>query len=363
MRKLTFIILALTAILATSCRQNTCTLAGTIEGGKDGDTILLITDMENGTPMDTLYIKEGKFSYQAEIDSTTLCFAQYNLNGVNIQAFFLEPGSIHLDIRQDASASHLSGTHLNDEWQKLNTAAYNYQKEMRLLTEQVQKDTSEANMQSVMSRVQVIQQKLSEDYYKSAEKNIGNELGYVLVTNPVALSEEQVLKLINQMPVKMRSRKEIKEIESYLRSTADAESETGTQLPNFSANDPKGKKVDAYSVISRHQLTIIDFWASWCGPCMQEMPHMVELYGLYKDKGLGILGVSLDTDGNAWRDAIAKTRADWTHISELKRDSEIARMFGVTAIPFTMVVDQEGTVLASGLVGNELEDFVRNELK
>lgn len=90
---------------------------------------------------------------------------------------------------------------------------------------------------------------------------------------------------------------------------------------------------------------------------------MVEIYNLYKDKGLGILGVSLDTDKEAWTAAIKQTGATWTHISELNRNSKIAQQFGVNAIPFTLVVDREGNVLASGLTGNDLEDFVRDNLK
>jgi thiol-disulfide isomerase/thioredoxin len=274
----------------------------------------------------------------------------------------MEPGNIQISLKKDEMENIISGTKLNDEWQKLNSAASDYQKEMMRLTEEVQKDTSEQNMQAIMPKVMMAQSKLSDIYYKTAERNIQNELGFFLVSNPVALNEEQVLKLINQMPSKIHARKEIQEIERFLKSSAAQNAEGGSTISDFSAQSPDGKTINAMSVVSKHELTIIDFWASWCSPCMQEMPHMVELYKLYKDKGLGILGVSLDTDEEAWKNAISKTGASWDHISELKRNSEIANMFGVTAIPFTLLVDKEGHVLASGLVGNELEDFVRAQL-
>ena len=89
---------------------------------------------------------------------------------------------------------------------------------------------------------------------------------------------------------------------------------------------------------------------------------MVQLYELYHSKGLGILGVSLDTDAEKWKNAVKLTGATWTHISELKKNSEIARMFGIEAIPFTLIVDKEGNVLAGGLTGTELEDFIHKEL-
>ncbi len=351
--------MAFIAILMSACGEKTSYVNGTMEGGKDGDTLYLITNTETGIPMDTVLVKNGQFDYQTELDSTCVCYLQY---GDNIQPFFLEPGHIQISLKDDLSENVVGGTKLNDDWQTINKAAFEYKKEMIELTEEAKKDSSELNMQAILQKVQAAQAKLSDLYYKTAEKNIQNELGYVLVANPMALSEEQVLKLINQMPSKMHARKVIQDLERYMKGNASQETEEGITFSDFSAESPEGKTINAMSVVSQHKLTIIDFWASWCGPCMQEMPHMVELYKLYKDKGLGILGVSLDTDADAWRDAISKSGASWTHISELKRNSEIANMFGVTAIPFTLVVDKEGHVLASGLVGNELEDFVRQQL-
>ena len=358
MKNYSFILIAFIAVLMTACKK-TSHITGTIEDGKDGDTLFLISDVKNGIPMDTLFVKGGRFEYETEPDSTYLCLLRH---GEKIQAFFMEPGNIQISLKKDEMENIISGTKLNDEWQKLNSAASDYQKEMMKLTEEANKDTSEQNMQAIMPKVMMAQNKLSDIYYQTAERNIQNELGFFLVSNPVALSEEQVLKLINQMPSKIHARKEIQEIERFLKGNAAQNAEGGSTISDFSAQSPDGKTINAMSVVSKHELTIIDFWASWCSPCMQEMPHMVELYKLYKDKGLGILGVSLDTDEEAWKNAISKTGASWDHISELKRNSEIANMFGVTAIPFTLLVDKEGHVLASGLVGNELEDFVRAQL-
>ncbi len=359
MDRRSFILVGLIAFLMIACGKKTCRITGTIDGGKDGDTLFLITDAENGIPMDTMFVKNGLFEHEIQPDSTCVCFLQY---GDNIQPFFLEPGNIKISLKKDMWENVVGGTQLNDEWHAINKAAFDYQKEIARIEEEAQKDTSEAHMQVLFPRVLAAQAKLSDLYYKTAERNIRNELGYMLVANPMAISEEQVLKLINQMPSKMHARNQIQELEQYLKGNkAQGNGDEGT-INDFSAASPDGKTVNAMSVVSQHELTIIDFWASWCDPCMKEMPHMVQLYTLYKDKGLGILGVSLDTDADAWKNAISKAGASWDHISELKRSSEIANMFGVRAIPFTMVVDKEGRVLASGLVGNDLEDFVRQHL-
>lgn len=354
-------VLLLFGMLA-SCGSKTCRLHGTIEDAKDGDTLLLITDIEHGIPSDTFFVKGGHFDFVTEVDSIRLCILQRTGADSGVFPFFLEPGDINITLKKDFIASVVGGTHLNDEWQSLNEAGVAYQKAMDELSASAQKDTTEQNLQSVIQRLNEAQTRLSEKYYKTAEKNIGNELGFVLVSNPVALSEEQVLRLINQMPSDIRSRRQIRDIEEYIKGSSSAGASSG-KMPDFSAKDPQGKMISAMEEIKKHKLTIIDFWASWCSPCMREMPHMVELYQLYQEKGLGILGVSLDTDAEAWKSAIQQSGSSWTHISELESNSKIAQMFGVRAIPFTLIVDNEGNVLGSALVGNELEDFVRNYLQ
>ncbi len=356
--------LSVCALMVTmaACTSKTCRIEVSIDGANDGDTLLLITDQEFGIPSDTLIVKDGKTFHEMEIDSTMICFLQAVNSAMPIQPFFLEPGNIKVELHHDPTQNTVSGTMLNEEWQHLNEAGFAIQKEMEQLMSGAESDTTEAHKQEIINKAMAIQKKFSDNVFKTAEKNIDNELGFLLVSNPNMLNEEQVLMLINKMPAKMRSRQQIKEIEHYLKDeTPQAD---GTKLTDFATSDPNGKNISAMEVVGKHKLTIIDFWASWCGPCMQEMPHLVQLYELYEPKGLGILGVSLDNEKSEWTDAIKKTGSKWTHISELTSDSKIARLFGVTAIPFTLVVDQEGTILASGhLTGTALEDVIRQYLK
>ena len=138
---------------------------------------------------------------------------------------------------------------------------------------------------------------------------------------------------------------------------------TENTLPNFKMNDITGNTVSVQEEISKHKITIIDFWASWCGPCMQEVPFMVELYSKYKDKGLGIIGISLDKDEQKWKNTVKRMRMDWTHISDLQGwHNTAAQMLGVDSIPFTIVVDDKGNILITGLRGEDLVAFVANQL-
>ncbi len=327
--------------------------------------LFLVSDMEKGIPFDTIAIKDGRFSYEGTADSVTFCFIGNMEDSIPMLPFFLEEGTIKIVVGKEQKETKVTGTHLNDELQKLNDAAYKMQDEISQQIESFDGDLTEEQQKLIEDKSNEALKKLAELFYKTAEKNIDNELGFFLVSNPTLLNEEQEMVLINKLPVKMRNRPQIKEIEQILKegvtSNNSIEGVDGP-IPNFSAPDINGNMVSAMDVISKNKFTIIDFWASWCGPCMREMPHMVQLYQLYHEHGLGILGVSLDSDEAAWKEAIKQTGAIWTHICERSQNSEIAQMFGVKAIPFTMIVDQEGKVLASGLTGTNLEDFLRKNL-
>jgi len=134
-------------------------------------------------------------------------------------------------------------------------------------------------------------------------------------------------------------------------------------MPDFTLNDMNGKPVSALAFVKGNKITVIDFWASWCGPCRAEMPHVVELYKNYKDKGLGILGVSLDEDEQAWKTAVEKMDMKWQQVSDLKGwENAAAVMFGIQSIPFTMVLDSNGHLLQAGLRGQQLSSFVASQL-
>lgn len=107
------------------------------------------------------------------------------------------------------------------------------------------------------------------------------------------------------------------------------------------------------------KVTIIDFWASWCGPCRHENPQVVALYKEFHSQGLNIIGVSLDSDKNKWIQAIAKDKLTWNHISNLKQwDEPIAKLYKVDAIPSTFIVDQNGVIVAKNLKGEALRQKI-----
>ncbi|MBQ7351216.1 MAG: TlpA family protein disulfide reductase, partial [Bacteroides sp.] len=109
--------------------------------------------------------------------------------------------------------------------------------------------------------------------------------------------------------------------------------------------------------IAKNKYTLIDFWASWCGPCRREMPNVIAAYKEYNKKGFGIVGVSLDNDADKWKAAIKEMGMTWDHMSDVKGwQGEGAALYGVNSIPATVLVAQDGTIIERNLRGEAIKE-------
>lgn len=163
----------------------------------------------------------------------------------------------------------------------------------------------------------------------------------------------------------------VKDMATYL---ADVEKEAGQgsasgpeaminqQAPDFTLPDPSGKQLSLSSFKGKYVL--VDFWASWCGPCRQENPNVVKAYLKYKGKNFTVLGVSLDKTKDAWLKAIADDGLNWSHVSDLKFwESAVVPLYGISGIPTNILVDPQGKIVAANLRGPGLEEKLSEVLQ
>ena len=135
----------------------------------------------------------------------------------------------------------------------------------------------------------------------------------------------------------------------------------GAMAPDIKLKTPAGDSLALSSL--RGKVVLIDFWASWCGPCRRENPNVKKIYEKYKDQGFEIYGVSLDNNASRWNDAIAKDGLTWKHVSDLAGwQSSAAKLYGVRSIPATFLLDKEGRIYKSGFRSHELEGLLQQLL-
>ncbi len=171
------------------------------------------------------------------------------------------------------------------------------------------------------------------------------------------LDPEEVLELIEAFPAEMRSNVQLAELLAVQMSLGE-----GRQYIDFTMPDADGKMHTVSDYLAQGKYVVLDFWATWCAPCMAQMPAMKRLYNKYRDKGVEIIGISMDKDAELWQKTYAGQGMDWVQVCSLKEfDDPVAVEYGVHGVPVIMLIAPDGTILYRGLqeagVGNALAEI------
>ena len=363
MKKITLIVAAaLTTFACNQLKDNEFIINGEASGIENGKKVFIEVQTETGfTVKDTAVVTDGKFELKGITEEIDLGFIRIENEQINLP-LILEEGKIEINIVKDSlHKSTLGGTPNNDKFQKFNT-------ESRAISEKVakfEKDNGPEMQKAQMSNDTVTINKLLKEY-KKFQNEMNDYSKKFIKENPDAYLSVLLLEnfLMRQYltPEEIKSYfegldKDVKETKSgkKIKTALDSMSAIviGKPAPNFSAPSPEGKTISLKESLGK--VTIIDFWASWCGPCRAENPNVVALYNEFHPQGLNIIGVSLDKDAAKWKEAIAKDGLIWPHVSNLKFwEDPIAKQYNVQSIPATFILDEKGNIVAKDLRGEEL---------
>ena len=161
------------------------------------------------------------------------------------------------------------------------------------------------------------------------------------------------------------SKQKIKVFDSETNEEIDLAAATGinSKFVDLGLPGPQGQTVWVGDYVGQNKLVLIDFWASWCGPCIRELPNVVKAYERFHDKGLEIVGVSLDKDKASWLAAIEQTGQKWPQMSDLKGwDCAGAQIYGIQSIPANVLIDSHGKIVARDLRGDALLEEIESRL-
>ena len=365
MKKIKFIAACYIAISfaissCTSLEPNTFVINGTTDH-VDGSSVYRIKSGPNGQPVtiDSTTIVNGSFELKGAIDQIDINFIF--LEGVNGNIpVILEEGSIEMEIFKDSLASSITaGTPSNNNLTQYRESTQGFAKDMRILVQEI----NEANTlgDNILAEDLTAKYKAVETNLNAYEKDFmsSNPQSYVatlilerLVTTKAMRSSEAKL-IFNAFDPKIKSSVSGKKVEAIINVPTNPTA-IGEVAPVFEGPNPTGELVSLASL--KGKVTIIDFWASWCRPCRIENPNLVRLYNRMHDKGLEIVGVSLDKNQSSWARAIEDDGLSWNHVSNLKYwQDPIALLYGVRSIPAAFVLNKDGVIVAKNLRGAQLD--------
>lgn len=332
------IIAAMTSCSGKKDGTGTYTLTVDIEDQSNNGTQAVLLSFDTNEKIDSTTIADGKAVFTGSIDEPKV--VEVIFNGSKGYRFILEEGN----------TEYKNGRAISDLNDRFQAFRQDYIARYDSVNKLIQQAVDEAEKEALVNAARL---HLDSVMSKAMIDNIYNPIGYMLTIDRASnMESDKFIELMKQYP-HLAKYKRIDDIKKY--HEAREATSAGKQYTDFEVNQ-NGETVKLSDYVKPGQYTLVDFWASWCGPCRREMPNIVEAYAKYKGKNFEIVGVSLDQDADKWKDAIKKLNITWPQMSDLKGwQNEGAQLYAVNSIPHTMLVDADGTILARGLHGEKLQ--------
>ena len=319
--------------------------------------------------LDSIVIKNKKFSFKGSVDEPTLMtvlfvkkdqFYAARMRDVKRTSFYVDGGTVSIDADMKSSAIIVKGTAIQNDYlnYRNTTAAIDKQidslnRAYSQLTKVANRDGEElirirkAGMDASYKRV--------DQLVRFVTENRNSYFSLIALQELVKANRdsEELLKLYADLENKVGQSPKGEQVAKQIQVLHATR--IGAMAPDFTQNDVDDKPVSLSDF--RGKYVLLDFWASWCGPCRGENPHVVAAYEKYKDNNFTVLGVSLDQNGKKenWLKAIVEDKLTWTNVSDLKFwKNEAALLYGVRAIPQNFLIGPDGTILGKNLRGKEL---------
>lgn len=329
MKKYFLLVLSVIAILSCNSSKNSndnLKLSGSVEGVKTGTVYLQKFSNKSFITIDSTDIVDSKFSFNQDLELPEIYGLTLDPTKNSLLVFLDEnPVTITLDSAQYYRNSKVEGSDLHNLY-----VEYRKQKDVEI-----------------------------DEFIKQHPASLVS--AYALYRDySYRLPPEVIKSNIQLLDPSLHNTVYVKALEKLV-STLEVVA-VGKSAPDFTANDTDGNPVSLSSHLG-NGFVLLDFWASWCGPCRRENPNVVSAYNKYKDKGFNIFAVSLDKEKEPWLQAIENDKLTWANVSDLKFwESEPAKLYGVRAIPANYLIDANGVIVAKNLKGEDLHNTLEQLL-
>ncbi|SMG10163.1 Thiol-disulfide isomerase or thioredoxin [Sphingobacterium psychroaquaticum] len=356
-------------VLAFSQTTN-FTLQGQVPAADNGKFIKLYYENKDSKVVDSVLVKNGRFSFKGTLNAPTVGKVSFlgEEAGDRFDVFLAE-GTVNLSAKKSLAQATVSGTDLAKNYeklaQKLRPEEHKIFNALSQFKDMPEGDEKKAYITKVLEDLDVYTRFRRETIHQFVLENPNSYVALHQLEKTAQgrmANYETTFPFYDKLSADLKATMLGKEFgERLLLAKGDL---TGQPYKDFSSTTPEGKELSLHSILQKNKYTLVDFWASWCGPCRKENPHVVKTYEAFKDKGFTVLSVSLDDDMSRWTAAIEKDGMPWHHVSSLKGWKEpAAALYGVRAIPQNVLIDANGNIVASNLRGETLFAKVQSLLR
>lgn len=354
------------ALLSTTLvyGQSNFLIIGSGEKIRNGDTLYLSYKEEGKYYLERTTASGNAFTFKGSIKKPVKASIYRNENPEQVNIItesvdiYLEAGTIRISSPDTLTGSIISGTELNDKLQLLRSQLANLVrkrskiKDPDLFSEEEKRDTALVNgnkrqLENIFYRIVDIELAFAEKYPDSYVS-----LDILFNRSRINTYIDKVASIYNLLTENLKQTTQGSVINERIKKKRQLVA--GMKAIDFSMNDSNGQLISLSSFTGKYVL--VDFWASWCGPCREEHPNLIKNYERYQNRNFAILSVSIDTDREKWIKAVAKDKLTWKQVSDLSGDKgEVYLKYGITSIPANFLIDPSGVVIAKDLKGEALK--------